>query len=129
MDEYGVETPAHLTDDRGRIEELAGDHAAALASYREVMEREPSSNRQRSIGRTLRAWGRLDDAEAELRDALRLSPASPDSHLEMACVLERKGDVAGAVEHLRAALAAWENADEVFQPARDAREKLAALGG
>ena len=129
MDEYGVETLAHLTDDRGRIEELAGDHAAALASYRAVMEREPSSNRQRSIGRTLRALGRLDDAEAELREALRLSPASPDSHLEMACVLEQKGDVAGAVEHLRAALAAWENADEVFQPARDAREKLVALGG
>jgi len=129
MDEYGIETQAHLMDDRGRIEELAGDHGAALASYREGMEREPSSNRQRSIGRTLRALGRLDEAEAELREALRLSPASPDSHLEMAYVLEQKGNVAGAVEHLRGALAAWENADEVFQPARDAREKLAELRG
>ena len=30
---------------------------------------------------------------------------------------------------MRAALAAWENADEAFEPAREAREKLAALGG
>jgi len=129
VDELGLETVAHLMDDRGRIEELAGDHAAALVNYRDSMEREPSSGRQRAIGRILRALGRLDEAEAGLREALRLSPASPLSHLEMAHVLERKSDLPGAVEHLRAALRAWENADENFQPARDAREKLAELGG
>lgn len=129
IEELGIETVAHLMDDRGGIEELAGDHAAALASYRDALESEPSSSRRRSIGRMLRALGRLDEAEAELRAALRLSPASPDSHLEMAHVQEQQGDVAGAIDHLRAALAAWENADAVFQPARDAREKLAELGG
>ena len=30
---------------------------------------------------------------------------------------------------LRAALRAWENADEVFEPAREAQAKLAELGG
>ena len=129
IDELGIEAIAHSMDDRGRIAELAGDHAAALANYRDALEREPSGNRHRSVGRTLRALGRLDEAEAELREALRLSPANPNNHLEMACVLERKGDVGRAVEHLRAALAAWENADAIFQPAHDAREKLAALGG
>ena len=129
VDELGLETVAHLMDDRGRIEELASDHAAALVNYRDGMEREPSSGRQRAIGRILRALGRLDEAEAGLREALRLSPASPLSHLEMAHVLERKSDLPGAVEHLRAALRAWENADGNFQPARDAREKLAELGG
>ena len=126
--EVELETPG-LAHDRGRIEELAGDHAAALTSYRRAAELARTGPNRRSVGRTLRALGRLDEAEAEVREALRLSPASPDSHLEMAYVLEQKGNVAGAVEHLRAALAAWENADEVFQPARDAREMLAELGG
>ena len=126
--EVELDTPG-LAHDRGRIEELAGDHAAALASYRRAAELAPTGPNRRSVGRALRALGRLDEAEAELREALRLSPASPDSHMEMAYLLERKGDVAEAVEHLRAALAAWENADAIFQPAHDAREKLAALGG
>ena len=129
IDEFGIESTAHSMDDRGRIEELAGDHAAALANYRDGMDREPSSARRRSIGRTLRALGRLNEAEVELREALRFGPANPNTHLEMAYLLERKGDVAGAVEHLQAALGAWEHADEDFQPARDAREKLAELGG
>ena len=126
--EIEADTPA-LARYRGRIEELAGDHAAALTSYRRAAELARTDPNRRAVGRTLRALGRLDEAEAEVREALRLSPASPHSHLEMAYVLEQKGNVAGAVEYLRAALAAWETADEVFQPARDAREKLAALGG
>ncbi|MYN67150.1 MAG: hypothetical protein F4X11_19300 [Acidobacteria bacterium] len=44
-------------------------------------------------------------------------------------VLERRSDAAGAVEHLPRALAAWENADAEYEPAREARERLAALDG
>ena len=43
--------------------------------------------------------------------------------------VKARSDVAGAIEHVRAPLAAWEHADEAFEPAREAREKLAALGG
>ena len=56
-------------------------------------------------------------------------PSDPHTHLEMATVLEARGDIEGAVSHLGRALAAWEPADESFEPAREARAKLAALEG
>ena len=115
--------------DLGRIEERAGDYEAAIESYRAAMELDPGGNLHRQVGRVLRKAGRLDEAEAELREALRSVPAHPRTHLEMALLLEVRGDTAGAVEHLGSALAAWENADESFEPAREAREKLAELGG
>ena len=120
---------AGLIADDARIDELAGDHESALAKYRRAAELAPATPRRRSIGRALRELGRVDEAETVLREALGLRPADPHVHLEMAAVLDRKSDAAGAVEHLRRALAAWENADEAFEPAREAREKLAALGG
>ena len=109
------------------IDELAGDYASALANYRRAVDIDGVSTPHRSIGRMLRKLGRLDEAEAALREALRLVPADPRSHLELARILERNSDAAGAVEHLRLALLAWAGADEGFQPARDAREKLAEL--
>ena len=109
------------------IDELDGDYASALANYRRAVDIDGVSTPHRSIGRMLRKLGRLDEAEAALREALRLVPADPRSHLELARILERKSNAAGAVEHLRLALLAWAGADEGFQPARDAREKLAEL--
>lgn len=120
---------AGLVADDARIDELVGDHESALAKYRRAAALAPTTPRHRSIGRTLRELGRLGEAEGTLREALRLSPADPHVHLEMARVLERKSDAADAVEHLRRALAAWENADAEYEPAREARERLAALGG
>ena len=125
--------------DLGRIQERAGEHADALESYRTAIALDPEMDpcgRGLSIGklhlgagRVLRKMGRLDEAETELRESLRHVPSLPGAHLELALVLEARGDVGGAVEHLRSALAAWENADETFEPAREAREKLAELGG
>ena len=73
--------------------------------------------------------GRLEEAEAGLEQALRVRPSAPRLHLEMAYLREAREDVAGAIAHVRSALAAWENADAAFEPAREAREKLAELGG
>ena len=124
--EFGVLRPA-LTGDLGRIEELDGNYDAAVANYRDAMAQDPGRNLHRRTGRALRKAGRPDEAEEELREALHLRPADPRAHLEMALVLEARGDAAGAVEHLRSALAAWENADESFEPAGEARALLAAL--
>ena len=126
--DFGVLRPA-LTGDLGRIEELDGNYDAAVTNYRDAMAQDPGRNFHRRTGRALRKAGRLGEAEEELREALRLRPADPRAHLEMALVLEARGDAAAAVEHLRSALAAWEFADEAFEPAREARAKLAALGG
>lgn len=125
--------------DLGRIQERGEDHAGALESYRAAIAPGPDvahcgrsvtlGNLHLGAGRVLRKMGRLDEAEAELRESLRHVPALPGAHLELALVLEAKGNVEGAVEHLRSALAAWENADETFEPAWEARAKLAELGG
>lgn len=113
---------------RGEIDEAGGDYESAIARYRAVMAAEnPGACLHRDLGRALGKAGRLDEAEAELREALRPIPAHPRTHFEIALVLEARGDAAGAVEHLRTALAAWETADETFAPARAARAKLAEL--
>ena len=127
-----------VTADLGRIQERAGDHAGALESYRSAIALGPEPDPcplgssvgklHLGAGRVLRRMGRLDEAEDELREALRLIPADPLAHLEMALVLEGKGDK-GALDHLRSALAVWENADADYEPARQARAKLAELGG
>ena len=44
-------------------------------------------------------------------------------------MLEANGDSEGAREHVRSALTAWEPADTSFEPAREARAKLAGLSG
>ena len=118
-----------LTGDLGRIEEEDGQFALAVGHYRDAMSRDPTLDLHRQTGRVLRKMGRLDEAEAELREALRLVPSDPHSHLEMARVLEERGDTAGAKAHLESALAAWEPADAAFEPARSARAMLAELEG
>ena len=118
-----------LTGDLGRIEEEDGEYALALRHYRDAMSREPTLDLHRQTGRVLRKMGRLDEAEAELREVLRRVPSDPYAHLEMARVLESLGDTAGAAAHLRSALAAWQPADASFEPAREARAMLADLEG
>ncbi len=113
----------------GGIDERDGDYASAIDTYRALMADDPGVSLQRALGRTLRKAGRLDEAEAELREALVPVPAHPATNRELALVLEARGDTAGAVEHLRRALAAWEHADADYEPARAARAKLEELGG
>ncbi len=111
----------------GLVAELEEDHASAIERYRQAMALDGALNLHRNLGRALRLAGRLDESEAELREALHLVPGDPKAHLEMALLLEAQGDLDGAVEHLRGALAAWENADEDYEPARQARAKLEEL--
>ena len=118
--------PALLAD-LGRIEELDGEYEKAVRHYRDALARNPRLDLHRPMGRAFRKAGRLEEAEAELRDALRLVPSDPYSHLEIALVLEARGDTIGATAHLRSALAAWEPADASFEPAREARAIMAEL--
>ncbi|MYI06554.1 MAG: tetratricopeptide repeat protein [Gemmatimonadetes bacterium] len=130
---------ATLTADLGMIRERAGDYAAAAESYRAALDilaggGTPAWSTDRvnfhlGAGRALRNAGRLDESEAELRQVLFHIPAHPHAHLELALLMEARGDTAGAIDHLRSALAAWENADASFAPAQEARSKLAELTG
>jgi len=109
--------------------------SAGPEAVRQVFERvkgeirNPLLYHHRDLGRTLRLAGQLDESEAELTEALRLFPGDPKAHFEMALLLEARGNLDGAVEHLGNALAAWENADDDYEPARQARAKLEELRG
>jgi len=113
--------------DLGVIRDHAGDYAGAAESFRAAIALSPEARFHRGAGRALRRAGLLDEAEAELREALRLVPADPRAHLEMALLMETQGDTRTAVEHLKSAVAVWEPADEDYEPARRARTKLAEL--
>ena len=118
--------PTHLGD-LGLIRDRAGDHAGAAESFQAAIALSPEGSFYRGAGRALRRLGLLDEAEAELREALRLVPADPHALLEMALLMEVRGDIEAAMDHLASALTVWENADDDFEPARDARAKLAEL--
>ena len=126
--DFGVQRPT-LIADRGRIDELQGDYAGAVARFRAAMVLDPGRNLHLEAGRALHGAERLAEAESELREALRRIPSDPHAHLELARVLEGNGNIEGALAHVRSALAAWEPADASFEPAREARAKLAELAG
>jgi len=120
-----------LIADLGRIEETAGNYEEAVRHYRDALSQDDGmldvQDVHRRLGGALRKAGRLDEAEAQLREALRLVPSDPHTHLEMATVLEARGDIKGAASHLERALAAWEPADESFKPAREARARAGRI--
>ncbi len=116
-----------LIGDLGVIRDHAGDYAGAVESFRAAIALSPEARFHLGAGRALRSVGLLDEAEAELREALRLVPADPRSHLEMALLMETRGEIGAAVEHLTSALTVWEPADEDFEAAHRARTKLAEL--
>ena len=118
-----------LLENLGLIRDRQGDYGGAAESFGAAIALSPEGRFYRGAGRALRRAGLLDQAEAELREALRLVPADPHAHVEMGLLMEARGDSEAAVEHLMSALAVWENADEDFEPARETRAKLAALRG
>lgn len=107
-------TAAEVAWLRGRLAELDGRHADALAAYRaaessafaEPLERQRRRDAIRAVGRTSLALGRLDDAEREARRLLVDDPASHDALLLLASVEAARGDLERAAEHVDAALAA-----------------------
>ena len=122
--------------DLGMIQERAGDYEAAAESYRTAVHlaedagfsRDPDVTDFRlGAGRALRKAGRLDESEAELRQVLLRIPAHPRAHLELALLMEARGDTADAIEHLQSALAAWENADASFAPAQEGPEQAGGV--
>ena len=111
----------------GSLAERAGEYGPAAEHYRRAMELDRSLNLHGDAGRALRLAGRLEESEAEVMEALRLVPADPRAHVEMALLLDARGDLDRAAGHLNSALVTWENADAGYEPATQARTKLEEL--
>jgi tetratricopeptide (TPR) repeat protein len=78
--------------------------------------------------------GDLDAAAAEYRKLMTIDPSnqvrwmiSPLYHYRLGCVLEEKGDKAGAAVEYRKFLDYWKDADKTHPELADARARLAAL--
>jgi len=113
----------------GRIQEIRGAYEEAVDSYRRSLELAPANTyTKRRIARCYRELGRLDEAEAYLKEHLVSTPNNPHAHFELARVYANRDERMLALQHLRTALEVWSDADPTFEPARQARVMLAELG-
>ena len=80
-----------------------GSSEVALAQFRKMLERDPLNLlSRRYVARACYYAGRLDEAEAMLRQVLALEPAFPATHYELGRVLLARGQVAQAMTEFEA---------------------------
>ena len=112
-----------------RLAGLKGDWERAYALRQDYLRANPTDPFVHTdIAECLRELGRLEEAEQAIRLALRRIPGSAAAHVELARVLEARGDAAGARAALERALGMWSLAEPDFEPAAEARALLAAAG-
>ena len=113
---------------QGRIHELKGEHEQAIESYSKQLALEPTnSSIHFLLGRCYRKTTDLKKAEEHIKMALAVHPFQPKANYEMALLYFDTGKDEDALEHLKRALNTWENADPDYEPAINAREKLAEM--
>ena len=84
----------------------AGRLEAAVAAYRRILKRHPRDCAcWANLGMALRQLGRRDEGLAVLRRGARVCPAFPNLNHNLGNALVDAGDLEGALERYRAALA------------------------
>jgi tetratricopeptide (TPR) repeat protein len=82
-----------------------GQYREAAKIYARLLAQAPDDGGlHASLGATLGALGRYDEAEKELQQAIRLAPLRPEGYHDLAVLAERRGDRARAIELYRQAL-------------------------
>jgi tetratricopeptide (TPR) repeat protein len=93
----------------------------AAVQYREALRLDPQlPQAHNGLGSAFSLQHRDDEAMAEFTRALELKPDLPSAHLNIAIVLLRRNDVAGARRHLDTALAI----DPAYEPARNVLARI-----
>ena len=111
---------------RGRLLEYDGELEEALEIYTKSLAYQPTHYDLRSaIGRTQRLLGNHSESIQMFRDLLKASPTSGRRNYELAKSYYAGGNKNKALEHLETVLDVWKNADAIFKPAIEAREKWA----
>src|SRR5260221_448091 len=89
---------------------FSGDTQTSLDEYRKAQKLDPGSSAIRvETSRLLREAGKIDEALAEGREAVRLDKDSPDAHLTLAQLYQLQAAGAGGEESLRKAAAEYED--------------------
>lgn len=90
---------------QGMAAARAGDMQNALAQFQIAIQAEPqNAGAYNNAALALAALNRIAEAESMQRQALDLSPLNPDFHVNMAVLMERKGDLSAARVHFRRAV-------------------------
>ena len=98
-----------------------GRYAEAEALYRDLITREPTdASLHTSLAGVLGAQERYDEAEAELKKALEITPLNPEAFHNLAVIAQRKGDNDRAIELYRSAL----RANPGYEPSANALREL-----
>src|SRR5258708_31474196 len=89
---------------------FSGDTQTSLDEYRKAQKLDPGSSAIRvETSRLLREAGKIDEALAEGREAVRLDKDSPDAHLTLAQLYHLQAAGAGGEESCRQAAAEHED--------------------
>ncbi len=76
-----------------------------LTLWSDVVAKSPSKFRPRiNLGSAYLSKNRLDDAEREFREAIRLDPSSAEAHNNLGTVCQRKGKIDDALREFRTAV-------------------------
>lgn len=110
------------------LEALEGNWADALRLREEFLRANPTDLFvHASLAECLRQLGRLDEAEQAIRRMIEGLPGSASAYVELARILEARGDRAGALGALDRALGFWSRAEPDYEPAAEARALRDAL--
>jgi len=99
----------------------SGRYPEAEALYRDLIKREPTdASLHTSLAGVLGAQERYDEAEAELKAALDITPLNPEAFHNLAVIAQRKGNNDKAIELYRSAL----RANPGYEPSANALRQL-----
>lgn len=108
--------------------ERNGDFDAALTSYRLALREQPNDPRiLQNIAIAYSRTGRQEDAIRSYRRALEVAPGLSGAHYGLAFLLLKRGDRAGAMQHLDAFLTQAPGDPDAQSWVRHAEQTLAAL--
>ena len=95
----GPQQPRHM---------LCEDQGTARPGHRRIPRGDPAPARPRpcplNLGYVLREQGKLDEAIAEYRTAIRLQPDDADAHTNLGIALRKQGKLDEAIAEYRAAI-------------------------
>jgi tetratricopeptide (TPR) repeat protein len=97
--------PAADNASLGRLYFRLGEMDEAIACLRRSLELDTNLPVRAWLGRALARKGQLDEAKGYLTAALKLNPDKAVIHRTLADIAKKRGDVDGALQHMKAAIA------------------------
>jgi len=109
---------------------LAGEHEKAITIYERLREDDWKVYAYSwQLGHCYLQMEHYDDARYWLIQSLEPRPHEPKTHYRLALAYDALGDREKAMEHLKRSVDRWSSADADYEPALEARGKLAEWEG